>query len=155
MIARAWAVLVLGLLLGAGAWAYRPEPGGSAAGTFQPGQSPVDFEREVRPILEERCWGCHAQKKHRGGLRLDSREAVLQGGDSGPAAEAGKGSASLLVQLVSGADPERLMPDEGERLTADQIAVLTRWIDEGLVWGTEVRAPESPRHEYQLALRPV
>ncbi len=114
---------------------------------------PVDFDRDIRPILEGSCWNCHGPDRHRSGLRLDSRDALLKGGDSGPAAVEGKSAESLLIQLVSGKDPERVMPDEGPRLAADQIALLSAWIDAGIAWGT---APtRAPAHKYELVLRSV
>src|ERR1043165_5706719 len=61
-------------------------------------RGPVDFDHEVRPLLEGSCWKCHGAEKHKGGLRLDSRVDVLKGGKSGPAAEAGEGAGSLLGQ---------------------------------------------------------
>ncbi len=94
----------------------------------------VDFMREVRPILERSCVRCHAGGKRRGGLRIDTRETLLEGGKSGPAVVAGKAGESLLVRLISGDDPERVMPDEGERLGPEEIAVLRAWIDGGLEW---------------------
>jgi hypothetical protein len=65
------------------------------------------FERKVRPVLAERCYRCHGEdaKKRRGGLRLDAREAVLRGGDSGPAVVPGRPEKSLLVQAVRHTHP--------------------------------------------------
>ncbi len=58
------------------------------------------FERSVRPVLAENCYKCHGPQKQKGGLRLDSREAILTGGDSGPAIEPGKPAESLLIEAV-------------------------------------------------------
>ncbi len=154
MSARVWtAVLLVCPLLGA-SWGSARQPAQPT-----PVQPPagatgrVDFDRDIRPILEESCWKCHGQAKHRAGLRLDSSESVLTGGDSGPAAIAGKSAESLLIELVSGKDPDRIMPDEGPRLTPRQIELLAAWIDQGLAWGT--RTPQSSPHKYELALKPV
>jgi hypothetical protein len=91
------------------------------------------FEKQIRPLLVERCLECHGGgKKIRGGLRLTSRAELLQGGDSGPAAVAGKPDKSLLVQAVRYRDDLR-MPPKG-RLKDHEIAALTRWVQMGLPW---------------------
>ena len=68
------------------------------------------FEKEVRPLLVEYCLKCHSDKKPKGGLRLTAREAVLKGGDSGPAAVAGKPEHSLLIQAVRYNDTPQIPP---------------------------------------------
>src|SRR5688572_24085511 len=60
----------------------------------------VDYMRQVHPLLQENCGGCHLNGKAKGGLRLDTREEILKGGISGPAAIAGDGNNSLLIKLV-------------------------------------------------------
>src|SRR4030095_16939092 len=90
------------------------------------------FEKEVRPILEERCFECHGPKKQKGGLRLDLKSGMLEGGDSGePAVLPGKSDGSPLVKVVSSKDPEERMPPKGEPLKPEQILVLKNWIDRG------------------------
>ena len=59
------------------------------------------FEQSVRPVLVENCYSCHGDKKQKGGLRLDSLEAILHGGESGPAVVPGKPAESLLVEAVN------------------------------------------------------
>jgi hypothetical protein len=113
----------------------------------------IDFDHDIRPILADHCFKCHSAKKQRSGLRLDSREAILRGGKSGPAAVPGDAAGSLLIQLVSGEDPDRQMPDDADPLAAPEIDFLRRWIDEGLVWGTPI--PADTPHKYDLALHPV
>lgn len=90
------------------------------------------FEMEVRPLLVEKCWQCHGESKPKGGLKLTSRAHVLQGGDSGPAAVAGKPDASLLLRAVRYDDTPR-MPPKG-KLTDRQIETLARWVKEGMPW---------------------
>ena len=68
------------------------------------------FEKQIRPILIERCQGCHGDKKQWAGLRLDSREAILVGGDSGPSLVLGDGHRSELLERVGSLDPELRMP---------------------------------------------
>jgi hypothetical protein len=91
------------------------------------------FEKEIRPLLVQRCHKCHGElKEPKGGLALTSRELVLKGGESGPAAVAGKPQESLLIAAVKHDGPE--MPPEGDRLDAAQIASLARWVERGLPW---------------------
>jgi mono/diheme cytochrome c family protein len=85
------------------------------------------FETKVRPLFAEHCLKCHGPEKKRGGLRLDSRAAMLEGGDAGPAIEPGKPDQSLLIRAVRQAD-ELKMPPDGKKLTDTQIALLTRWV---------------------------
>jgi hypothetical protein len=90
------------------------------------------FERRVRPLLIERCHKCHAGTKNKGGLRLDSREAVLKGGGSGPAVISGKPDESLLLRAVRHQDGLAMPPDG--KLNESQIAALAEWIKSGAVW---------------------
>jgi hypothetical protein len=90
------------------------------------------FERRVRPVLIERCVKCHGPKKQESGLRLDSREAILRGGDSGPAAVAKKPGESLLVEAVKRTGDFKMPPDKP--LKADDVAAIIRWVEAGLPW---------------------
>jgi hypothetical protein len=72
------------------------------------------------------------------GFRLDTRETLLKGGDSGPAIVPGKSAESLLIALVQGIDPDSVMPKKGTRLTAEQIGLLRGWIDQGATWDAGV-----------------
>ncbi|MCE9603280.1 MAG: PSD1 and planctomycete cytochrome C domain-containing protein [Planctomycetia bacterium] len=90
------------------------------------------FERKIRPIFVERCYGCHSteSKKAEGGLLLDSREAILKGGDSGPALVAGDPEKSLLIIAVRQTDKDLKMPPE-DKLPAVQLADLGAWVKMG------------------------
>ena len=94
------------------------------------------FEKQIRPVLAAQCWNCHSEKKSESGLRLDSREAVLKGGDRGEVVTPREASASLLIHAVR-RDGDLQMPPNG-RLSAEQIAALTKWIELGLPWPREV-----------------
>jgi hypothetical protein len=93
------------------------------------------FEKQVRPVLAAQCWNCHAAKKAESGLRLDSREAVLKGGDRGEVVKPREAAASLLIHAVK-RDGELQMPPNG-KLSPEQVAALTKWIDLGLPWPRE------------------
>ena len=92
------------------------------------------FEKSVRPLLVEQCYKCHAGDKQKGGLRVDSREALLAGGDTGPALAPGKPDESLLVKAVRHQDLE--MPP-GNKLADDKVATLVKWVKDGAVWPAE------------------
>lgn len=94
--------------------------------------SPVDFEKQVRPILEDRCLDCHGEDKQKGKLRLDSAIGILRGGDSGePLFVAGVSTDSHLIKRVTSENPKEFMPPKGDRLTPAQVATLRAWIDGG------------------------
>jgi len=100
----------------------------------------VDFEA-VRPLLADRCYKCHGPEKQKGGLRLDSKESALKGGDSNePAVVPGDSAKSRLIKLVSSKDPDQRMPTKGEPLGAAQIDLLRSWIDGGAVWPNDTNA---------------
>src|SRR5262245_26870919 len=82
------------------------------------------FEKKIRPLLVEHCYGCHNAEKHKGNLRLDSSAAWLVGGDSGPALVPGKPDDSLLIQAVRYESLE--MPPDG-KLSLEKIALLEQW----------------------------
>lgn len=90
------------------------------------------FETDVRPLLVEHCQKCHGPKKQEAGLRLDSRQAILKGGDSGPAVVPGKPDESLLIGAVRHTGDVK-MPPAG-KLKDRQIVALTQWVREGAVW---------------------
>jgi hypothetical protein len=91
------------------------------------------FEKEVRPLLIARCYKCHGEvAKPKGKLRLTSRDSILQGGESGPAAVAGKPAESLLIQAIHYTDALKMPPTE--KLPNGEIDMLTRWVQRGLPW---------------------
>ena len=91
------------------------------------------FEEKVRPILDAHCLECHGPEKQKGDLRLDSRAAVLKGGDNGPAAIPSHPEDSRLIKAVMQTG-ELKMPNKKPQLTPSQIAVLKSWIAAGLAW---------------------
>jgi mono/diheme cytochrome c family protein len=97
-----------------------------------PAAGKVDFAAQIKSLLEKNCLQCHSRGKLRGGLSLETRDNLLRGGETGPAAVVGKSADSLLIRLVTGQEPDRVMPQKGEKLTAEQIGLLRAWIDQGL-----------------------
>lgn len=103
-----------------------------AASFVAPAADPELFEMRVRPLLASKCYGCHAEAKT-GGLRLDSREGMLQGGTSGPAIKAGDPDGSLLMQAIRQTHPRLKMPPGG-KLKDEEIDAVATWIKDGAVW---------------------
>lgn len=96
----------------------------------------VDFQREIRPLLADRCFACHGRDaEHRqGGLRLDERDAALKGGESGEhAIVPGKADQSELVRRILSTDADLRMPpaDSKKTLSASEKELLRRWVAEG------------------------
>ena len=100
--------------------------------------APVDFAQDIQPIFEASCVQCHARGKNKGSFSLETREDFLEGGETGVPALAGRSAGSLVVAMVSGLDPENVMPKKGKKLTAAQVAVFRAWIDQGLPWPKEI-----------------
>jgi Protein of unknown function (DUF1553)/Protein of unknown function (DUF1549)/Planctomycete cytochrome C len=116
------------------------------------------FEKDVRPLLIDKCSKCHGDTKPKGRLRLTSRSTILEGGASGPAAIPGKPADSLLLKAVRHQPNLEKMPPEG-KLSDRQIAILERWIQLGMPWTksvTKTNPPELPAKEAVFwAFRPV
>jgi hypothetical protein len=94
--------------------------------------TPLSYDRDVRPILSENCFSCHGfdDKKREAGLRLDTREGAIE---EGKAIVVGQAEKSPMMERILSADVETVMPppDSGKQLSAAQKAILKRWIDEG------------------------
>jgi mono/diheme cytochrome c family protein len=90
---------------------------------------PPSFGGDVAPLLDRWCSSCHGPRHHHGGLRLDSYEAVLGGGDSGPAVIAGDAAGSLLVAKIERRDRPAMPPKR--RLPQPAIAAIRAWIAAG------------------------
>ncbi len=112
----------------------QPGPTEDRTASFSADQTSF-FEKEVRPILKARCLKCHGEgPKIKGGLRLDSRAAILRGGELGPAVSLGDPAESLVLRAIRYDELE--MPPGG-KLPAREIAILTRWVEQGLPWPNE------------------
>ena len=103
-----------------------------------PATHPVDFGRDIKPILEQSCLQCHGRGRDKGGFNLDTRANLLLGGDWGEAVRPGASAESYLIELVAGFDADMVMPRKGTPLTADQISLLRAWIDQGANWDPSI-----------------
>ena len=109
------------------------------------------FEKSIRPLLVEKCHKCHGAQKQWNGLRLDSRDAILRGGDSGAAMVVGDPDNSAIIKAVRHVDPEQRMPPK-DQLNERQIADLVQWIRGGAIFPET--APHVASAEDHWAFRP-
>ena len=91
------------------------------------------FETRIRPVLATDCMPCHGGKKTESGLKVDSRESLLRGGDRGPAIVAGEPEKSLLVRAIGYSDPELKMPPR-RHLPPEVASAFAQWIAHGAAW---------------------
>ncbi|MFP6659790.1 MAG: c-type cytochrome domain-containing protein, partial [Pirellulales bacterium] len=107
------------------------------------------FEKKIRPVLVARCFKCHTSKA-KGGLRLDGRGRMLQGGESGPAIVAGKPGASLLIDAIHYGGDSNQMPPDG-KLPEAVIGDFERWIESGAPWpGDETPALRGKKTDFSI-----
>ena len=108
----------------------------------------VDFFHEIQPILRESCYSCHGPEKQKGGLRLDSKVRAFQGGEDGPAIVPGHSEQSPLVSRLQSAKPDERMPKKADPFSAEKIALVRAWIDQGANWPESVPVTnvESTKH---------
>ena len=113
------------------------------------------FERDVRPILVDTCQKCHGPEKQESDLRLDSREAALKGGISGPAIVPGDPAKSLLVAAIRHEGDTKMPPKS--KLTEAQIAAVTHWVKRGAPWPREtaLTASISDKARTHWAFQPI
>jgi mono/diheme cytochrome c family protein len=104
----------------------------ATASAVDPTTATRHFQQQVAGILEQHCLDCHRGNKPKGGLDLSRRQHLLRGGESGPAIVSGKPAESLLIDYVSGKNPE--MPKNGRPLSTDQVKILSQWIQSGAQW---------------------
>ena len=114
-----------------------------AAATAAPPDGSALFEKKVRPVLVEKCTSCHGPDKQKGALRVDSRAALLKGGDRGPAIVPGKPGESLLLQALAH-DGELKMPPK-HKLANAEIAAITEWVRLGAHWPSVEPTTASPK----------
>ncbi|HEX8915561.1 MAG TPA: PSD1 and planctomycete cytochrome C domain-containing protein [Humisphaera sp.] len=120
-------ILAAGAIAAAAATARAAEPAEPSAAALE------HFEKRVRPLLADNCYNCHsASTKAAGGLRVDDRNGLLKGGDSGRAVVPGDVAKSLLIQAVEQTGDIKMPPKK--RLTDEQIAVLKQWVADGAAW---------------------
>jgi hypothetical protein len=161
---RLWGPWRLATAVVLAAWAVPFAEGRARADDPGPMPSPEQVEffgAKVRPVLAGSCQSCHGAKKQSSGLRLDSREALIQGDENGPAVVPGDPDKSLLIQAVRRTHDDIKMPPKG-RLPADAVDALASWVKAGAPWpkppeggtGKTAAASDDPSATH-WAFRPV
>ena len=119
----------------------------------------IDYDREIKPLLFQKCAACHGALKQNSGLRLDAGELIRKGGDNGPTVVPGHSIRSVMIDRVTAQDHSIRMPPEGqgEKLSASQIDLLSRWIDQGAASPADEKIPDDPARywSYQSPVRPA
>ena len=110
---------------------------------------PVSYYRQIAPIFKEFCNGCHHPGKLKAGLDLTTHASLLKGSEHGPIIKPGDSKGSPLMGEIVGDPPN--MPEKGDPLTEEEVALIERWISEGAADDT----PESRRNPYKLSAPPV
>jgi ankyrin repeat protein len=105
----------------------------------------IDFEKDVQPILAQKCYSCHGEDVQQSGLRLDKRQNALRGGDYGPVINVGNSAESKLIRRLVNGDGGLQMPPTGA-LPDEEIGILRAWIDQGADFRIQVQeeAPAKP-----------
>lgn len=98
----------------------------------------VVFSRDVAPILRTECLTCHNHRDRRGGLSLETRRALLQGGESGAVVVPGEPEVSYLLDLLEPTDGHAEMPKQAKPLQEGQIAIIRNWIEAGAKWPDQI-----------------
>lgn len=125
--------LVVALMIGAPAFASEP----------------VDYYRQIKPILQQRCYACHGALKQKAGLRLDTARTAIKGSDAGPVIIGGKPEESRLIELVTSVEDDRMPPkDQGTPLSPDEIKVIREWIQQGASGPADEKPQADPREHW-------
>ena len=115
--------------------------------TFADESGEVLFENQIRPVLLEKCFGCHGGNKVSGGLRIDSRESLMTGGESGVVISPDDPDGSLLIKAISRhEDVSAMPPEKKDALRPEQIAAFKKWIREGAEWPATTEKFEALKH---------
>jgi mono/diheme cytochrome c family protein len=125
-----------------------------AAGWQAAAAADVDYLKQVKPLLEARCYSCHGALKQKGGLRLDTASQAIQGGDSGPAVVAGDPARGELLGRVAAKGKGRMPPEhDGEALTGPQVELVRTWVAAGAPHPADEKPEADPRDHW--AFKPV
>ncbi len=116
------------------------------------GAAPVDFAHEVVPILRKHCSECHTGDKKKGGLSMNTRATLLEGGENGVVVVPGQAQKSKILEVIVSADPDIRMPPKGDRLSPAEVTTLRSWVAQGAVW-TDGFAFKQPAYEPPLRPR--
>ncbi len=153
MATKFWLKLFIAFIVVGGVFVIRSSSAQNATQT-----STVDFARDIQPIFRAHCQSCHSQQTAKGQLRLDEKNATMKGGISGAVIIPGDSRQSRLLHRVRGEGGEKRMPLGGEALSASQIELLERWIQQGANWpesDSAIRSSQSAIPKHWAFVKPV
>ncbi|MDG2223385.1 MAG: DUF1553 domain-containing protein [Rubripirellula sp.] len=138
-------MLLLSMLLGCPVWSG-----------LVPLANAVDYQTQIKPLLAEKCYSCHGALEQESSLRLETRELMMQGGDSGAAIVPGDADRSLIIERMTTDGFDRMPPaEQGAAMTADQIDLIRQWIESGAEAPHEAIPPAPSEHwAFQPIQRP-
>ncbi len=110
----------------------------------------ISYQRDIKPLLQERCYSCHSALKQKAGLRLDAGKLIMKGGEDGPAIIPGASAKSLLMERVRSTDEDERMPPKGKPLAPEKIALLQQWIDAGAAFPKDEPVPKTPAEHWSF-----
>lgn len=116
-----------------------------------PAQEKISYDDHVLPIFEQACLNCHNPDKTKGGLDLSNFAGAMKGGSSGKIVEPGDTSSTLINLVKQTAEPK--MPPEGEKLSGEQIDILVKWVEGGLLQNKSSKARKPSKPKFETALR--
>jgi len=122
----------------------------AAAGSWVVGSESADYLREIKPVLQARCYACHGALKQQAGLRLDTAERLLVGGKDGPVVSPGDPAGSGLLARLNSGDPHERMPLDAAPLKAEQIEAIRLWIVSGAPIPADERGEDDPRSHWSF-----
>jgi hypothetical protein len=139
-------ILLLLMLLGCPAWSG-----------LSPQARAVDYQTEIKPLLAEKCYSCHGALEQESSLRLETRELMMRGGDSGAAIVPGHADRSLIIERMTADGFDRMPPiEQGAAMTAGQIDLIRQWIESGAETPPETIPPAPSEHwAFQPIQRPT
>ncbi len=130
--------------------------GASVLGLCSPVAAAVDFEKEIKPIIEAACLSCHCEENAEADLRLDTLEAALAKGERGPAiTPRDPNNSSFYTRMVLPADHEQIMPPDGPPLDQSQTSRVRKWIEEGAAWPKTAKLEVRPRIDFVEQVQPI
>ncbi len=112
------------------------------------GDEPIDYAKQIKPVLQARCYACHGALKQESDLRLDTVELARKGGASGAEVLSIDPAKSELLQRIASTDMSARMPPEGEPLTAAQIDLIKKWLEQGAISPKEEQPERDPREHW-------
>ena len=129
---------------------------GQTPSTTKPSSTAIDFKSQIQPLIESACLHCHMGDEPDGGLRLESRQAAMEGGDSGPAIVTGEPEESPFYTLaVLPPDDDQIMPPEGPPWTKVQSDLIRSWIAAGAEWPADIELQVQPRIDFVQHVQPI